>query len=531
MPEPVPSTRGTTAVPGIDRIPLNSIKATNGQMKDMFAIFEAGESFDDDWHARNVRSVACNSYIVECDDSESFHGYFRYEDEGAVTRMTGSAPYTFVGASGSTIGWTWMLDRLDNMRGLKIVSSSAAPGVAFAFDRKSDACEPNHPIPEYGCDEQRRSDLPPYLIVQGAGNSYSDSPLDGGHEQVVIARTKRVVAANKLLFVAGWDRDSRGNYIQHALSSHCRENGISDGCLWAQFEFSVGGGTSYSTPQVAAALASVLAVFPDTTHQNLAKFAKACARKTGNGIPTLLRISGGVGVADFTCMGGVTGALANLPTSGRTSVSVNGQSVSVGRRDVALSFAPSFAFLGREEASETASGLSFDIVPTGRETVMMVGTRRMGDMFTSLVVGTREDFFGFTESHDQVRQVSVTAGHRNVFAHFSNLRSSGAGFIESAEGKSVGLTVREEFYLTGAANLTISLQNDQFIGGSARIGRGDVSFGNVSLNRGGWHHRLDIASDIALDESKTVNLAGTAAGGEGQEGEEFMVNARFRWAF
>ena len=82
-------------------------------------------------------------------------------------------------------------------------------------------------------------------------------------------------------------------------------------------------------------MASALAVFPDTSHQNLAKFGKACALKRGNGIEALLRQSGGVGVADFTCMGGVVTALANLPTGGRTTT-INGSPVTVSGRTLSL---------------------------------------------------------------------------------------------------------------------------------------------------------------------------------------------------
>ena len=132
---------------------------------------------------------------------------------------------------------------------------------------------------------------------------------------------QEAVKNNQVLYVAGHTR-SNGDYIRDPSSSGCKVDGayasISEGCLWAPFTANTGKGTyvgtSISTPLVAMSLASIFAVFPETTGENLAKFAKACAKKTGQGIPALLAKAGGVGVADFTCMGTVTGALANLPT-------------------------------------------------------------------------------------------------------------------------------------------------------------------------------------------------------------------------
>ena len=110
-----------------------------------------------------------------------------------------------------------------------------------------------------------------------------------------------------------------------------------------------------------AALASVLAVAPETTHQNLARFGKACVKKSGEGIEKLIRRWGGLGVADFTCMGSVIDALANLPTGGETKVTVNGKPVTLSGREIVLSFA------GVTDIPEEEEGhLFFSTVPNGK---------------------------------------------------------------------------------------------------------------------------------------------------------------------
>ena len=68
----------------------------------------------------------------------------------------------------------------------------------------------------------------------------------------------------------------------HDLSNSCRD--VDDGCIWAQFDFpGIGGGTSASAPQFASALASVLAVFPDTSAGDLAAFGKILCQEGGRG--------------------------------------------------------------------------------------------------------------------------------------------------------------------------------------------------------------------------------------------------------
>ena len=68
--------------------------------------------------------------------------------------------------------------------------------------------------------------------------------------------------------------------------------------------------------------------------------AKACARRTGDGIERLLQEWGGVGVADFTCMKEIIEARDGLPADDHdatTTITINdGHSVTVGQWSLEL---------------------------------------------------------------------------------------------------------------------------------------------------------------------------------------------------
>ena len=177
----------------------------------------------------------------------------------------------------------------------------------------------------------------PYLTIQGAGNHGVNSwfTVERYTDDEGRSIANQAFAANKYIFVAGFDRDRFGNYIRHNDSNGCV--GIIDGCIWVPYTFPIyGEGTSLSTPNFAAAPASILAIFPDSTHQNLLKLAKACARKTGNGIEKLLRDSGGIGVADFSCMKEITDTARNLPTGGSATVIIDGKTVTITERKLVV---------------------------------------------------------------------------------------------------------------------------------------------------------------------------------------------------
>ena len=292
--------RGRFAVPGIDQIPLEHVRVTNEEMRKMFVIFDFGGG-----HLHRVGRTACESYITggECRDAAQRVGKTRRADGTVVEDGTGSVPFTQLLDESDHIWYIsegrtpyvqipWMEEEMNRMGTVKLVVRPVAGTRAF---------------PAIG-----DRDLP-YLTVHSAGNDgHNRSWFHDLHTPEEQRGVRKAIAANKLIFVAGWDRDADGNYTRHHESSSCRD--VDDGCVWAQYYFpGIGGGTSHSAPQFASALASVLAVFPDTSPEDLAAFGKSCAKKTGEGIEALLAESGGLGVADFHCMGGVISALTDLP--------------------------------------------------------------------------------------------------------------------------------------------------------------------------------------------------------------------------
>ena len=191
----------------------------------------------------------------------------------------------------------------------------------------------------------------PYLLVQGAGNDGSNyswflNDKLGRIDDHAREQYTRAIAENRLLFVAGMNRDVNGNYIRDSLSSSCKD--VDDGCFWTWFSLPADCdrqfacdvlGTSHSTPNVAASLASILSIFPDTSHQELAKLARACAKKTGEGIDGpngLLATSGGFGVADFSCMDEITAASGDLSANEAAILTIDGRQVTVNRHSITV---------------------------------------------------------------------------------------------------------------------------------------------------------------------------------------------------
>ena len=279
--------RNTDTVPGIDGIPLGTVKVTNGKMADMFAIIEPklGEGIAHSPagvlrtpHSDMVRVVACRSYIRACGDpfgpDTPFRLYLgeRYP-EGLPERGSYEQVFTI----------------LENLpESVKIVSAS---------------------FHGYGTAEMFGPHLP-FAIIQSVGNGGTSSPFfldDRGEWIPFLMRYRENITASidagRHLFVAGYDtaKAADGVYVRDTDSNGCR--GVRS-CIWAPFTFRYPSadahrgpfhGTSAGAPHVAAALASVMAATPDMTPEELVRLAMECA------IPTP-SLPGGVGRADFTCM-------------------------------------------------------------------------------------------------------------------------------------------------------------------------------------------------------------------------------------
>lgn len=332
----------------------------------------------------------------------------------------------------------------------------------------------------------------PYLLVAASGNDGHDFV---GFRDVMFASPEKHANASAALAV-----DTVLLVAEHKLldqrdpsSSGCK--GADEGCLWAPLTFHAGGnyrgGTRYSTPS-AASLASVLAVFPDTKHTELSRFAKTCAKKKGNGIEQPLAQSGGVGIADFTCMGDVLDAMASLPTGASTTVTIDGQNLEVSGRGMIFDPNPMLTtgLANNPEVVTLTDALGPQITVSA---ATLLGSYRVGDLFAAAGVRAKRDFFGFKRHHNEVLGLSLSLGHENAFLRFSEQHSLGS-LIRSAEGRSVGITLRKDVSLK-ETTLTGAAHADRFLGGEAII-----PYGTIALQEGNWNTRFSLTSETPLTE-------------------------------
>ena len=150
--------------------------------------------------------------------------------------------------------------------------------------------------------------------------------------------------------------------------------------------------------------------------------------------------------------------------------------------------------------------------------------QRVGKFFTSVGVGTREDFYGYHNGHDSVVEAGLSVGHENAFLRFSRMHSDGGRLISSAEGQSYGFTVQRNFRLADMP-FTAAAHTDQFLGGSA-----DIPSGSADLPEGGWNHRLNLSSAVALSDTAHLTLSAEMRLPETGE-DTALLAARFWWYF
>ena len=237
--------RGRLTLPGIDNIPLDRISQTDTQMRGLWAATDHYSAVNGSReHGRLIRRTSCWSYIVECanpEETESrpftyFQNYYRTGDYEEID-------YADAGlAAGSRHANAWFKREIENA-GSRLVSVSILPD-GYGL------------VGQYG-------DTLDFLVVHSAGNENTDAfpvrfddPLHNG--------IQRAVDADKVVYVAGYAVNDSGDLVRHPRSSGC--DTVSRACVWVPFVTpGVGSGTSFGSPRVAAALASVLAVFPNTT--------------------------------------------------------------------------------------------------------------------------------------------------------------------------------------------------------------------------------------------------------------------------
>ncbi len=506
-PQPQPQAgRGALAVAGLERIPLSAIKLTNQEVAKRVTIAESNEMSHS--HPQAVMDIFCHSYITGCDDPEDLS----------------TTPYSFFAIGRDNETKERRLRQFLNdpaFSQVKLVSYSAYPI--------------SHGIVD-GAGEGAGYDIAtlPFVVLQSTGNDGTENfynvtnySINNGPSVAARKNIELAIAADKVLYVAGYTRVN-GRYERHETSTGC--TGVDSSCLYAPFVFHPPGsasvaGTSASAPNVAAALASVLAIFPDTEGVELIRLAKACAVAE----PGL----SGLGRADFGCMtemdaqgqwrlvqGGVRSliapnALNQLAFPGTTSVSAQFQVPQSSTPTVAGQ--PNTVTLGVTHQGSfgkyyfqsgvpfTALGSEgwFPILYGQGNHYAVGGGYTYENLFIASTYGQRQHFFGLDQRHGyrDVEALDTSVGHRNLFARFSQRWSGGTGPLRSAQGTAYGFTAQTPFLGNDTVQAQVAVHTDRFAGGVA-----DTVFGKVQMAQGGWNHRAQLRMTYIPTNTTTLSM-------------------------
>lgn len=504
--------RGRLTLPGIERIPLSRISQTNEQMRGLWAATDHYSSVNGSRdHGRLIRRTSCWSYIVECDDpdetgSRPFSYFQNYSRSGEYQEID----YADAGLPvGSRHPNAWFKREIDNA-GSRVVSLSVLPDGHGLVGQYGNALD--------------------FLVVHSAGNENTDEfpvrPADPLYSGI-----RRAVNADKVVYVAGYTVDGRGDVVRHPHSSGC--DAVSSACVWVPFVTpDVGSGTSFGSPRVAGALASVLAVFPNTTHQNLARMLKTSVRQVST-------LPNGLGVVDFTRLttldasgewrlvnnrGEFNDAVAPLQLNhvilpgdaeitSNFAISPDGGSVTFGtvltgafERTVPNGLTGPHE-PGTRVVAGVGEGLSFSFSqPNGDLYAGGLYEHEASNLFASAGLGLRNDFFGIDKrySYDRTLGYEANVGHRDLFFRVSRQIAQGRqnGLIQSAEGTAIGVTARRSFDLSKGMRVDAALNLDKFAGGEAK-----TVFGNVRMDESDWNRTLS-AQFVHQPSSHIVFTAG-----------------------
>ena len=530
---------------GFDKVAPNGVWPGNHMalVKPKFAVLEVTT---DRAHGRAVQAGACVGYApggctVEADP-----------EFGAAPYTVSNAPFTYIeprdpNHQHGTFTRDEFRARLREHPELVLASLSVIPA-------------PGNKI-----FEPRILDEEGIVVVQGAGNesvenwrewhyvywSYDDVPLQPGEDPPAQggyrfpeegALLLRQIDNNQLLLTAGYAKDENEQFVPHPLTTQC--GGLEDGCLYGPFEFEVSEyvlqGTSLTAPFIAAGLASVLAVFPETSGEDLIRLAKACA-VSEPGLPN------GLGRFSLACMD--NSEEFHLPKG--TTVSEE-STASVQAR--ATSFA--HAFVATPLPGESTFTFTVEGVPLVRE---MGGhfDHRVGFLPAETV--TEEKKASFSLFFDRAHQVpgvrygsdayfvaaslaqevphfmgnagyttsgvQVAAGTNSAFLRYQSQEGhhDGGGVVSNVAGTGLGATLRHTF-ATPIGAVQPFLHLDRFMGGEA-----ETAQGSLVLRKSDWNSELGLSLDASLREQEKVSVKVSATRGSGTDDQSVQV--RYRRSF
>ena len=527
-----PADYGIFAAPGLNLLPIHEIQATNDELAQMVGIAEYSEV--DNSHSIDVSSVACHSFVKTC--------------ENWADPLAGSLPFTLYNPE----------EVNEDDKALAITLTNELIGqIADTTKIVTLTIEPN----TYAMIERYGASLP-FVVVQSAGNderdfffNYPETGLTARDEEAIsrmIDRTIEAVEADKVLYVSGYRR-RWGRIVRDERAVGCI--GVESACIYAPFRYRLPGssepifGTSFSAPNVAMALASVLAYFPSTSGEDLIRLAKTCANES----PYLT----GLGVADFTCMTELDArgewrlvsdddfaqlasspspaAINSLGFPGAAEVAGNFETARESTRTVrlaslrpALFHATNFSAGVPQSAHSGETGI-FPIAESGDGAEMIgSGIGFEGGFFAAAAYGQSNNFFGLTPEfgYGTSDKLDVSLGHDSLFLRATYADSEGTGdLLNSAHGTALGVSARQKFQLTPAVRLDASLHADRFAGGSA-----DTAFGKVEIGESPWNRHADLMMSFKPDSSATYMIGGRIGQkGDGQPHNQIVAGFNYRF--
>lgn len=360
------------------------------------------------------------------------------------------------------------------------------------------------------------------------------------------------IANDEVLFVAGYTKDKDGNFIPHESTTQCQ--GIDEGCIYGPMHFAydwgdveeqiVTSGTSVATPFVAAGLASVLAVFDETSGEDLIRLARACAVQEPG-------LSNGLGRFSLACMDnsevfyldrvdeesgeslsaraqGWAVAFARAPLPGDSTYVAEVEGVSL-TRSVEGRFSHHSGILQvpqyqgvDEEDTNTRVNLFYDY--EHKAPGIRAGNK---DVFVALSWTNEDSFFGYGQYEAQ--SLNVSAGTEHLYLRLSDQKAEtvGYGVIDEVEGRSVGATLTHTFN-TSMGDITPFMNMDKFVGGEA-----STPFGSMKISGSEWNHEVGFRAQRNVSDHGDLEVVATVShrGDLDQEDYGYGVQARYRLAF
>lgn len=531
---------------GFGKIAPNGVFPSNHAsiVKPQFAVIEATTARE---HGGSIQAAACVGYAP---------GGCKISESATTAYSVSNAPFIFIEPSADQFGNVFqagdIASRMQSHPNLKLVSMSLAldPSMLLEINREGavaiwsagnegvDFTDPeasghlwveDPPPPELSEEDRPRWERDQYLV-------HGDRILEQ-------------IAANKVLLVAGYDKQG-GSFVPELASTEC--GGVEKGCLYAPYSFDFdgdgtldSGGTSLSAPFMAAGLASVLAVFPQTSGTDLVRLAKRCAVSE----PGL----NGLGRFSLACMdnssifhlnkgttvqGGeeTPGSIqqrqvalqqmfASTPLPGNSQFTAQVEGVSLVRdMEGAFSYSSGITlprFNNEEEEDRMKVEFFHDKernapgVYIGNNEVFFVGSWSMND-----------SFFGYQQY--EAKSLNAAAGTENLYVRYSDKRGEKrtSGLVSDVRGYAVGVTASRTV-ATPIGELTPFLHADRFEGGSAT-----TAFGSMELQKSQWNYELGFSFAPSLSESFKLSATTSTVSHDGVRGvKDHSMFARYDLSF